>query len=349
MSSSCPVSLHGLNSGIRDACLANAVCQFVRPPNKVRQFLRKVKDGAMKRISHSNLKNLCSRELVFPNVDYEGALSTLNYIEVQDTPPDVKQGANLRSVDVALRDAHDGQNAPTTLDDTDNVEVTYLQPLRIFDTVMGGTTSLPYQNWTNTIPQVHPYAKMALGVLSCASQLFCVQIVLAQADRDKARIRFNNLQRFFQDLTSKLRQVYGFMTQDDMFHLISSMSTVLGQISHQTLACAHFIRDYSEKKIFWKRLGKNVASETDDMIQRYSNVVDALTGNFRDQVACDVATYVHRTSKGFGRVSDSTPVHPSTDEILDLSGMIYAEGAGLDTRKRRLPGTRTDILSKIMG
>jgi hypothetical protein len=29
--------------------------------------------------------------------------------------------------------------------------------------------------------------------------------------------------------------------------------------------------------------------------------------------------------------------------------MAYAEGAGLDTRKRCLPGTRTDILSKIMG
>lgn len=92
---------------------------------------------------------------------------------------------------------------------------------------------------------------MALAVLSCASK-----IVLAQADRDKAVLT----------LLKKLRQVYGFMTQDDMFHLVSSMSTILGQISHQTLACAHFIRDYSEKKNFWKRLGKNVASETDDTI-----------------------------------------------------------------------------------
>ncbi|KAG2340700.1 hypothetical protein BDR05DRAFT_991394 [Suillus weaverae] len=159
--------------------------------------------------------------------------------------------------------------------------------------------------------------KMAPGMLSCASQ-----IVLAQADRDKAVL----------SLLKKLRQVYGFMTQDDMFHLISLMSTILDQISHQTLTCAHFIRDYSEKKNFWKRLGKNVASETDYTIQRYSNVVDAPMGNFRDQVALDVATYVHRTS-----------------ETLDLSGMTYAQAAGLDTRKRRLPGLRTNILSKTMG
>ncbi|KAG1850387.1 hypothetical protein DFJ58DRAFT_793811 [Suillus subalutaceus] len=50
------------------------------------------------------------------------------------------------------------QNAPAGLDTADNLAATYLQPLRIFDTVIG------------KIADVHPYAKMALGVLSCASQ-----------------------------------------------------------------------------------------------------------------------------------------------------------------------------------
>lgn len=68
-----------------------------------------------KKISHSNLKNLCSREPVFLNVDYGGALSTLSYIEVQDTPSDVKQGADLRSVDVALWDARDGADQMNAL------------------------------------------------------------------------------------------------------------------------------------------------------------------------------------------------------------------------------------------
>lgn len=38
-----------------------------------------------------------------------------------------------------------------------------------------------------------------------------------------------------------------------------------------------------------------------------------------------------------------------SDDELNLAGLIYAPGAGLDTRKRCLSGTRTDILSKIMG
>jgi hypothetical protein len=52
--------------------------------------------------------------------------------------------------------------------------------------------------------------------------------------------------------------------------------------------------------------------------------------NFRDQVVRDVALFIHQTG----------------DE-LNLSGMTYAAGAGLDTTKQCLRGTRTEILSQI--
>ncbi|KAG1720450.1 uncharacterized protein EDB91DRAFT_1281392 [Suillus paluster] len=82
---------------------------------------------------------------------------------------------------------------------------------------------------------------MALGMLSCAAK-----IVLAQADRDKAVL----------DLLQKLGQVYSFMIQDEILGQIPSMSPILGQISQQTLECAHFIRDYSDKKNFWGKTHK---------------------------------------------------------------------------------------------
>ncbi|KAG1896110.1 WD40 repeat-like protein [Suillus fuscotomentosus] len=109
------------------------------------------------------------------------------------------------------------------------------------------------------------------------------------------------------------------------------MKDILGQISRQTLECANFIRDYSDKKSFWKRLGKNVISETNDTIKRYNDVLDALMQNFRDQVTHDVAIYIHHTS-----------------EILEFNGMAYADSAGLDTTKQCQPGTRKGILSDIM-
>ncbi|KAG2355088.1 hypothetical protein BDR07DRAFT_1493642 [Suillus spraguei] len=53
------------------------------------------------------------------------------------------------------------------LDAANNFQTTYLQSLRTFDTVVGH------------LANVHPYAKMVLGVLSAASK-----IILAQVERD---------------------------------------------------------------------------------------------------------------------------------------------------------------------
>jgi len=115
-----------------------------------------------------------------------------------------------------------GQGAQEDFDTADTFQDTYLQPLRIFDTVIG------------KIADVHPYAKMALGMLSCAAK-----IILAQLDRDAALLKLE-----------KLCQVYSFMTRDQMLGQILSMRVVLGQISQQTLECAQFIKNYSETKNF---------------------------------------------------------------------------------------------------
>ncbi|KAG2359239.1 hypothetical protein BDR07DRAFT_222972 [Suillus spraguei] len=51
------------------------------------------------------------------------------------------------------------QDAQADLDAVDGFQDTYLKPLRIFDDVIG------------KIADVHPYAKMALGVLSCVAKV----------------------------------------------------------------------------------------------------------------------------------------------------------------------------------
>lgn len=169
---------------------------------------------------------------------------------------------------------------------------------------------------TNLVSQVHPSAKIALGVLSRAAKvcfLFLlpishrssVQIILAEVDRDIAVL----------GLLEKLCEVYGFITQDQMLGQMSPV--ILGKISQQTRECAHFIRDYSEIKSFCeyhkllhsvpsqastivtgKRLGKNIFSETADTIQKYSDVFDSFMQNSRDNVTHDVAIHVLHTGKG---------------------------------------------------
>ncbi|KAG2340344.1 WD40 repeat-like protein [Suillus weaverae] len=234
-------------------------------------------------------------------------------VHAQDVPSGVEDGAEPESVDTALQAARETTRNIKTLDTVDNFQNTYLEPLRIFDSII------------EEITNVHPYTKMALGALSCASK-----IVLAQVDCDKAVLR----------LVDKVDQVYGFILQDETLSQISSahsndgqvslMDSIIGKISQQTLECAHFIRDYSQTKNFWKRAGKNIFSETNDAIQQFIDNLDTLMQNFRGQIDRDVAIFIHRTG----------------DE-LNLIGMTYAVGAGLDTGKQCLPGTRTDIISKI--
>ncbi|KAG2159003.1 uncharacterized protein EDB93DRAFT_1100061 [Suillus bovinus] len=114
-------------------------------------------------------------------------------------------------------------NAPAGLTAVDNLQTDYLQPLKIFNTAI------------DKIANVHPYAKMALGVLSAAAN-----IILTQAERDKS----------INDLLKKLDEVYGFITQDDNLSKVESMRDVIGKIAQQTLECARFIREYSETKSF---------------------------------------------------------------------------------------------------
>ncbi|KAG2120514.1 uncharacterized protein F5147DRAFT_2263 [Suillus discolor] len=101
---------------------------------------------------------------------------------------------------------------------TNNFETKYLQPLKIIDGVL------------EKIGDIHPYAKMALGVLSTASK----------GERDQSII----------SLLQKLAEVYHFMTQDDSLEKIESMRGIVGKIVQQTHECARFIRDYSETKSF---------------------------------------------------------------------------------------------------
>jgi hypothetical protein len=65
--------------------------------------------------------------------------------------------------------------------------------------------------------------------LSRAVHESCVQIVLAQANRDAAVLT----------LLEKLSEVYSFMTQDEILGQISSMRDILGNISQQNRECAH--------------------------------------------------------------------------------------------------------------
>ncbi|KAG2130792.1 uncharacterized protein EDB93DRAFT_1263214 [Suillus bovinus] len=139
-----------------------------------------------------------------------------------------------KSVDAELQGAHEASEHMKTLwrpahfvisavnNAADDFQTNYLQPLKLFDAAI------------ENIANVHPYAKMALGVLSAAAK-----IILSQAERDESVDR----------LLQKLDEVYGFITQDDNLSKVESMHDIIGKIAQQTLECARFIREYSDEEL----------------------------------------------------------------------------------------------------
>ncbi|KAG2064689.1 WD40 repeat-like protein [Suillus decipiens] len=175
----------------------------------------------------------------------------------------------------------------------------FLKSLKAFNTV------------ANEIANIHPYAKAALSIFTCAS-----------TRNSTFALRLTKLYR--------LSEVYTFITEDEELTKIQSMVAVYEKIAQQTLECADFISHYSETKSAWMRLGKHVFDETDATIRSYNNVLDSLMQQFRDKAARDTVVIVHH-------IADS----------LDLFGMECATGAGLNPSKCCLPDTRQDLLKDI--
>ncbi|KIO01502.1 hypothetical protein M404DRAFT_149928, partial [Pisolithus tinctorius Marx 270] len=140
-----------------------------------------------------------------------------------------------------------------------------------------------------------------------------------------------NLDIAISELLKKVGSVYAFLLKDDTIKNIDTMRVPLAKIAQVINACAQFIRDYSETTNFWKRLGKNIMSETQTAINNYTKALDELVQQYRDCQTRDIQINVYRVL-----------------EDLNMEGMAYAGGAGLNTMKKCLENTRTEILQDII-
>ncbi|KIK13811.1 hypothetical protein PISMIDRAFT_371754 [Pisolithus microcarpus 441] len=174
--------------------------------------------------------------------------------------------------------------------------------------------STVFNQVVSTLANVHPYAQAALGILTSTSQLF-----LNQASLDKA----------VSDLLDTMRSVYECLVEQDK---ISNLDKVaLAKIARAISDSAHFIINYSTIKSFWKRTGKHIFSETRTVVDGHTKTLENLMQQCRDRAARDTEVNTYRIL-----------------EDLNLDGMAYVGGAGLNTTKKCLDGTRTEILQDIM-
>ncbi|PPQ73248.1 hypothetical protein CVT26_015058 [Gymnopilus dilepis] len=179
-----------------------------------------------------------------------------------------------------------------------------------------------FNDVANEISKIHPYVQAACTVLTAIPKL-----ITKQAERDESVGR----------LLVKMTEVYTLLNEADLKKL-KSMESVLDRISHQTIECSFFIAEYSRTDKFGTRFLKNSISSTDDRIEQYIRAFQELQEAFRNHATCQTLLVVHRVWTRLEEIAQAT----------ELSAIPYPEGAGLNTGRLCLPGTRTAVLDEIM-
>ncbi|KIO04629.1 hypothetical protein M404DRAFT_26080 [Pisolithus tinctorius Marx 270] len=194
--------------------------------------------------------------------------------------------------------------ASATFIETQSPPDTCLTPFKDFNQVV------------TTITEIHPYARMTLGMLAAISQMFVVQEI-----RDER----------VSHLLDTVRKVYEFLTKETTPKDMSGMRETLAKIALMTSGAVQFIKNYSATEDFWKRSGKDVEYETRDMSIAYIQALDDLMEQYRRHEDRGVQVDAFRV------LGD-----------LDLDGLARVRGTGPNWTKKCLDGTRTEILTEII-
>ncbi|KIM56284.1 hypothetical protein SCLCIDRAFT_245909, partial [Scleroderma citrinum Foug A] len=164
---------------------------------------------------------------------------------------------------------------------------------------------------------------MALSALSEASKL-----ILSQANLDKS----------IASLLFRVGQTYELILENNSSSTINATKDVLVQIAQIIRECAIFVSEYSETTSFWRRLRKNVFTETDAKVANYNSKLDELMQDLRDRALLNVQGGIQEIRQGIKEIG----------EDLSLDFLICPSQVGPVKEKKCLDGTRTEILNEIL-
>ncbi|KIN98733.1 hypothetical protein M404DRAFT_827280, partial [Pisolithus tinctorius Marx 270] len=239
---------------------------------------------------------------VAPNYKTQRSADQPNFGNMASMSPTILGMGPVTDMDVGGVDPATGAN--TALAETQSFPDTYLKPFNDFNQAV------------TTLTKIHPYARMALGMLVAISQMFVVQ-----QTRDERVSR----------LLDTVRKVYEFLTEETTLKEISGKRETFVKIALMTSGAVQFTKNYSATVDFWKRSGKDVEYEARDVSIAYTEALDDLMQQYRRHEDRGVQVDAFRVL-----------------EELDLDGFARARGVGINWTKRCLDGTRTEILTDII-
>ncbi|ETW77143.1 hypothetical protein HETIRDRAFT_118589 [Heterobasidion irregulare TC 32-1] len=237
---------------------------------------------------------------------------------------------------------------------------------RPVSTVVNGASSMPSENsdflttwkpffdnikifceFTDKLAEVHPYAKMAMSILSLpVKSLLVAKIVQKQMDRDTNILKLFNTMKSFYSIVNDLKTE--FEAKPEKAGLLQDLFI---RIARQTTECYYFISEYVKTEGFLRRTVKHALSSTDDTINEFCEVFVELEHAFHTGVAVQTQIVTVRILDKVDHILDGVEhILSDTEEIMietDLKEIGYTSGASFGPNKGCQPGTRVAILDEI--
>ncbi|TFK52691.1 hypothetical protein OE88DRAFT_1807559, partial [Heliocybe sulcata] len=175
--------------------------------------------------------------------------------------------------------------------------------------------------------QIHPYAKMALTVISAG-----LKVVVHGAERDQKIL----------DLVSTMHDTFNFVEDaQPLPDCLKHQKDIILQMLRQSIECGYFIQKYAKDQQFFIRALKNISSNADDLRDRFKASFSDLQQKFGQNATLQVQLVSVQI------LNDLTLVRKQVSRI-ELSSIPYAAGASLQSSKACLPGTREALLDTIL-
>ncbi|KZT38410.1 WD40 repeat-like protein [Sistotremastrum suecicum HHB10207 ss-3] len=174
----------------------------------------------------------------------------------------------------------------------------------------------------DSIAELHPYAKVAWGVVSSVYKIF-----QAQKQRDA------NIALLFESMDD----TYNFILESREVFQVKSHIAIAARLVQQTSECGYFIMHYAKDEKFWHRTANNLFGGVDDQITAFQSSFFSLRAALQERATINTEVLIIQTV---------TLLQDFGDDV-NLNDMNYAGDAGFLPEKGCLPGTRTAVIDRI--
>ncbi|KAI0342500.1 WD40 repeat-like protein [Trametopsis cervina] len=202
------------------------------------------------------------------------------------------------------------------------------------------------------VAEIHPYAKIAWGVISAVPKLF-----LSQLEKDQS----------MRDLIEAMGDMFAFVREAEPLRDIPPHRDVIKRIILQTAESGLLIRSYVETRNFFLRTVKHIADNIQQQFEQHRSVFQSLKETMKSYATMHTAASAMRIEAN----SQQMVVMTSDISATTLRTLAVAESQQADLKelvnkgyldeiyrndtaqcipdKRCLPGTRKAIIDDIMG